>query len=58
MLAVQISALWSVGPEGNVWLFLRLVGCLKVVQLNLSSEGKMRKTILFVHELYINELGK
>jgi hypothetical protein len=52
MLAVQISVRWLVGPVGTVWLILRLVGCLKVGKLNLSSEGKMGKTILFVHELY------
>jgi hypothetical protein len=52
MLAVQISVPWSVGPVGTVWLILRLVGCLKVGKLNLSSEGKMGKTIIFVHELY------
>jgi hypothetical protein len=52
MLAVQISVPWSVGPVGTVWLFLRLVGCLKVGKLDLSNEGKMGKTILFVHELY------
>jgi hypothetical protein len=52
MLAAQISVPWSVGPVGTVWLILRLVGCLKVGKLDLSSEGKMGKTILFVHELY------
>jgi hypothetical protein len=29
-----------------------LVGCLKVGKQDLSSEEKMGKTILFVHELY------
>jgi hypothetical protein len=52
MLAVQISVPWLVGPVGTVCLFLRLVGCLKVGKLDLSSEGKMGKSILFVHELY------
>jgi hypothetical protein len=52
VLAIQISVPWLVGPVGTVWLILRLVGCLKVGKLNLSSEGKMGKTILFVHELY------
>jgi hypothetical protein len=52
MLVVQISVPWLVGPVGTVWLILRLVGCLKVGKLNLSSEGKMGTTILFVHELY------
>jgi hypothetical protein len=38
--------------SGHYLAFLRLVGCLKVGKLDLSSEEKMGKTILFVHELY------
>jgi hypothetical protein len=34
LLAIQISAPWSVGPVGTIWLILRHVGCLKVGKLD------------------------
>jgi hypothetical protein len=57
MLVVQISVPWLVGPVGTVWLILRLVGCLKVGKLDLSSEGKWGKPF-FLCMSYINGLEK